>query len=249
VGRYIGKEALVKLRIKQLVFDWEIFKKSIRIGVPSGFQQTFVSFGLIVLMRIVSNFGTNVIAGYSVAGRIDNLAMLPAMKFGQALSAFTGQKIGAGRSDRVRTGLCSTIAMSVIVSGIMTSIIILLGYPLMGLFTTDQQVVTAGVSYLIYVSSGYIIFSIMFSYAGMLRGAGDTLIPMFITLFPLWLIRIPLAAILSGRMISTFQTWGFFEHMHPIFSGQLKEQGIWLSIPIAWFAGAIFSFFYYRTGG
>jgi putative MATE family efflux protein len=246
---YLNKtHALVKLRIKELVFDWEIFWKSFRIGLPSGFQQTFVSFGMIALMRIVSNFGTNVIAAYSVAGRIDGLAMLPAMNFGQALSTFVGQNIGANKRDRVRAGLYSTLGMSAAISIFITLVVLLLPHQLMSFFTTDEKVIAAGVNYLLVVGSCYIIFSTMFSFTGMLRGAGDTLIPMFITLFSLWLIRIPVAALLSGRMHSTLQSWGMQMNLHPIFSGSLQEKGIWWSIPLAWLIGAVFSYLYFRTG-
>jgi Na+-driven multidrug efflux pump len=77
------------------------------------------------------------------------------------------------------------------------------------------------------VGSFYIVFSSMFVIGGVMRGAGDTLIPMFITLLSLWLLRIPLAAILS-------------KHFGAI--------GIWWAIPIAWLMGMILSFIYYRTG-
>jgi putative MATE family efflux protein len=236
---------LVQLRLKEMVFDWDIFRKSVRIGVPSGLQQTFVSFGMIALFRIVNNFGTNVIAAYSVAGRIDNLAMLPAMNFGQALSTFVGQNVGANRSDRVRNGLRATFGMSAIISVSISVLVLLFRNQLMQLFTSDPNVIAAGAEYLIIVSSCYLIFSTMFSLNGVLRGAGDTLVPMFITLFSLWLIRIPMAALLSGRFYATVSQWGF--SLPEWLQGGLAERGIWLSVPIGWLVGAIFSYFYYKT--
>ncbi len=225
---YLNKtHKLVQLKLRELVFDWEIFWKSVKIGVPAGFQQTFVAVGMIALFRIVNDFGTNVIAAYSVAGRIDSLAMLPAMTFGQALSTFVGQNMGANKSSRVRSGLLSTLGMSAFVSIFITIIVILLRFPLMRLFTKDASVIATGVEYLIIVSSSYIVFSTMFTINGVLRGAGDTIIPMFITLFSLWIIRIPFAYILSDRF---------------------GEVGIWWAVPIAWMIGALFSFFYYLTG-
>lgn len=246
---YLNKtHTLVKLRLKELVFDWEIFWKSVKIGVPSGFQQTFVAFGMVALMRIVSNFGTNVIAAYTVAGRIESIAMLPAMNFGQALSTFVGQNIGANKLERVRNGLLSTLGLSGLASIVLSLLIILFRNPLVGMFTDDSTVISIGAQYLMIVGSGYLFFSIMSSLNGVLRGAGDTLIPMFITLLSLWLIRIPIAALLSGRFFSTLEHWGLNMSMHPIFSGSLHEQGIWFAIPIAWLIGVICSFFYYRTG-
>ncbi len=246
---YLNKtHKLIQLRIRELVFDWKIFWKSVRIGVPSGFQQTFVAFGMIALFRIVNNFGTDVIAAYSVAGRIDNLAMLPAMNFGQALSTFVGQNIGANKAERIKTGLRATLVMSLIVSITITCIIVTFRHQLMHLFTPDKSVISIGAGYLIIVGSCYVIFSIMFSLTGLLRGAGDTVIPMFITLLSLWFIRIPLAALLSGRFHDAIIKWGLHLNLPPLFSGILNEKGIWWSVPIGWLTGAIMSYLYYRSG-
>ncbi len=225
---YLNKtHKLVTIRIKKLVFDKAIFIKSFKIGLPSGFQQTFVSVGMIALFSIVNGYGTVVVAAYSIAGRIDQLAMLPAMSFGQALSTFVGQNIGANKIHRVKKGLLSTLFMSSIISIVITILVLSFKKGLIGLFTDNQDVISEGVSYLLIVSSCYIIFSTMFSLNGVMRGAGDTIIPMFITLLSLWFIRIPIAYWLSGK---------------------IGETGIWLAVPIAWFMGTVFSFIYYRTG-
>lgn len=218
---------IINLSWRKLLWDREVFKSSIRIGLPTGFQQTFVSIGMIALLRIVNDYGTNVIAAYSVAGRIDGMAAMPAMNFGAALSTYVGQNIGARKMDRVKQGLRATLSISTWVALLTSAIIILLREPLMRLFVTDQYVIDIGGEYLIIVASFYIIFSSMFVIGGVMRGAGDTLIPMFITLFSLWFIRIPLAAVLSKYVGVT---------------------GIWWAIPIAWTIGAVFSYTYYRMG-
>ncbi|MFW5820494.1 MAG: MATE family efflux transporter [Bacteroidota bacterium] len=218
---------LISIRIKDFVFDYEIFRQSIRIGLPTGLQQTFVALGMMALLKIVNQFGTNVIAAYSVAGRIDSIAIQPGMIFSQALAAFVGQNIGAGKQERVRKGLISTFFMSATVSIILTITIIGLRGDLIGLFNKDPDVIRIGADYLLIVSSFYFLFAGMFTINGVLRGAGDTLIPMFITLFALWLVRIPGAWFLSERM---------------------GEKGIWWAVPIGWGAGLILSFLYYLTG-
>ncbi len=217
----------IRIAIKGLHFDRDIFRHSIRIGLPTGIQQTFVALGSLALMGIVNTFGTNVIAGFSVASRLDSLAMVPAMSFSQALSTFVGQNIGARKIERIRTGLISTIKMSGSVTIITTSFIVLLGRPIMSLFTKDTEVIRLGAQYLTIVSSFYILFTMMFIYNGIMRGAGDTLLPMFFTLISLWMIRIPMAYLLSG---------------------EIGVQGIWWAIPAGWLIGLALSFFYYRTG-
>lgn len=218
---------LIRIGIRGLHFDREIFNQSIKIGLPTGIQQTLVAIGGLALMGIVNKFGTNVIAGYSVASRLDSMALIPAMSFSQALSTFVGQNIGANKLDRIRTGLIATLKMSGIVTIVTSLLIIFGGHLLMRLFTKDLEVIRIGDQYLTIISSFYFLFTLMFIFNGVLRGAGDTLIPMFFSLLSLWLVRIPVAWYLSGKIGSA---------------------GIWWAIPIGWLIGLVLSFFYYKSG-
>ena len=89
----------------------DIFKKSLRIGLPSGIQQTFVALGFLALYRIVNIFGVPTIAAYSIAMRIDSFAVMPAMNFSAAISTFVGQNIGANKFERIGRGLKSSLLM------------------------------------------------------------------------------------------------------------------------------------------
>lgn len=218
---------LVRIAIRGLHFDREVFQQSIRIGLPTGIQQTMVAMGALVLLGIVNKFGTNTIAGFSVASRLDSLAMIPAMSFSQALSTFVGQNIGANKSERIKAGLIATVKMSGLVTVIITVFIVLAGQTMMSIFTNDIEVIRIGSQYLTIVSSFYILFTLMFLYNGVMRGAGDTLIPMFATILSLWLVRLPLAWYLSG---------------------EIGESGIWWAIPVGWAIGLILSFTYYKSG-
>jgi len=220
---------VVKFSLREMKFDMEIFRKSIRIGLPTGFQQTFVAVGMVALYKIVNKFGVDANAAYSAAGRIDSFAALPAMSFAMALSTFVGQNLGANRPDRVKTGLHATLIMTSVISVVISLIIVFLRVPLMRMFTDDSVVIDLGGDYLQVIGSFYILFSVMFVINGLLRGAGDTLIPMFISLFSLWLVRIPVAWFLSEK---------------PAFG----VHGIWWSIPIGWLSGVILYYGYYRLG-
>jgi len=124
---------IVKLNSLKLVFDRAIFRKSLMIGLPTGFQQTFVSMGMLAVTRIVNDFGTNAIAAYSAAGRLDSLAGMPAMNFGAALSTFVGQNLGANKPERVRQGLKATFLMSGSLAILTSLVVIIFRKPLMGL--------------------------------------------------------------------------------------------------------------------
>ncbi|OFX54869.1 MAG: MATE family efflux transporter [Bacteroidetes bacterium GWA2_30_7] len=218
---------IIKISFLKFNFDKKLFKTSLKIGLPSGLQHTFVSLGMMAILGIVNGFGTSVLAAYTVAVRIDSLASIPAMNFSMALSTFVGQNIGANKMFRVKKGLISTLIMSSIISIVVSLVVVFFGKQLMAMFTTDHEVIYIGESYLIIVCSFYVLFSTMFVFQGALRGAGDTLVPMFITLFALWVIRIPLAYFFSKE-------FGYF--------------GIWWSIPLAWFFGMTFSIIYFFKG-
>ncbi len=214
-------------RPRHMVFDKVIFKKSLKIGLPTGFQQTFVAVGFLALYRIVNMFGTSTIAAYSIAVRIDSFAAMPAMNFSSALATFVGQNIGAGKMERVHKGLKATLVMANMVAVAISVLALLFAKPLMEVFTKDQQVVEIGKHYLLIVPVFYIIFATMFSINGVMRGAGDTMIPMVFTIISLWFVRIPASWLLSLKF------------------GAI---GIWWGIPIAWFVSLILAFTYYKTG-
>ena len=227
---YLNKyHKVVKFSLRGLKFDYPIFLKSIKIGLPTGFQQTFVSIGMVALYWVVNRFGINANAAYSVAGRIDNFAAMPAMSFSIALSSFVGQNMGANKPERVKTGLRATFFMTSTVTLIMSAFILFFARGLMRMFTNDAAVIELGHSYLVVIGIFYILFSTMFVFTGILRGARDTLVPMFISLFSLWIVRIPLAYLLSNVP-------------------SIGVHGIWWAIPIGWFFGLIVYYFYYRSG-
>ncbi len=182
---------------------------------------------MLAITRIVNGFGTDVLAAYSAAGRLDSLAGLPAMNFGAALSTFVGQNLGANKPERVKQGLKATFMMSGALAVFTSMFVIIFRNQLIHLFTDDAAVIAIGAQYLVIVSSFYVFFSAMFVIGGVMRGAGDTLIPMFISLFALWAIRIPAAWILSRYF---------------------GVNGIWWSIPVAWFIGMTLSYLYYLKG-
>ncbi len=208
-------------------FDKIIFRKSLKIGLPTGFQQTFVALGFMALYRIVNMFGTSTIAAYSVAIRIDSFAAMPAMNFSAALATFVGQNIGAGKMERIHKGLVATLLMANIVAVVISVLALLFARPLMQIFTKDAGVVEIGKHYLLIVPLFYMVFATMFSINGVMRGAGDTMVPMFISIIALWFVRIPVSWFLSLKF------------------GAI---GIWWGIPVAWFVGLMLAFTYYKTG-
>ncbi|MGE4586273.1 MAG: MATE family efflux transporter [Mangrovibacterium sp.] len=221
------KHPVIKLSFRKYRFDRDIFRHCIRIGLPTGFQQSFVAIGMMAIMGVINSFGTNAVAAYTAALRIDSFVKTPAMTFSSALASFVGQNLGASREDRAKRGLRITIFLSLCYALLVTVLIILFGQQLIRLFTSDPQVVAIGQDYLLIVSSFYLIFALMFAFTGFLRGAGATLFPMLTSLFSLYLLRIPLAFHLSGI---------------------IGVNGIWWSEPLGWLAGMFILLGYYFSG-
>jgi putative MATE family efflux protein len=221
------KHPIINLSFRKFSFDRDIFKSCMRIGLPTGFQQSFIAVGMMAIMSIVNGFGTNAVAAYSAAMRVDSFVKMPAITFSSALSTFVGQNLGAFQEQRAKTGLRATLLFSTIYCVIISLAIILFGEHVMSLFTTDPEVIKIGQDYLVIVSSFYLLFSVMFSFTGFLRGAGATLVPMISTFTALYLIRIPAATLLS-RMIGV--------------------NGIWWAEPMGTFVGMLILLWYFRSG-
>ncbi|PZX15152.1 putative MATE family efflux protein [Breznakibacter xylanolyticus] len=221
------RHQFISFHPRKMCFDRSLFKQSMRIGLPTGFQQTFVAFGMTALLRIVTNFDTSVLAAYTIAGRIDSLAGMPALNLSSALSSFVGQNLGAGRIDRIKKGFWASLYMSWGISLLVMTVVFIWGEHLIAAFNRDPMVIKYGTDYLHIISSFYIIYSSMFITHGVLRGAGDTIVPMFVSLISLWIVRIPLALYLSPIM---------------------GVDGIWWSIPIGWTIGYVLTQLYYLSG-
>ncbi len=220
--REIFKISWLKLR-----FDKDLFRKSVRIGLPSGLQQTSVSLSFLALVTIVNLFGTDVLAAYSVGARINSLATMPAMVFGNALSIFVGQNIGAQKMYRTYKGFRAALIMTTGVAVFIGFIVLVFGKVLIRLFILDEQVIREGYNYLSIIGSFYLIFNAMFVVAGFLRGAGDTFVPMLVNILTLWVVRIPIAYILSSK---------------------IGPAGIWWSFPVSWGGAVILYYIRYLTG-
>lgn len=154
--------------------------------------------------------------------------MLPAMTLGNALSIFTGQNIGAGKKERISKGLSATCKLSIAMALLISSLVIFSSESLMKIFLSknEVEVINIGKKYLTIIGSSYFLFSLMFSLNGVIKGAGDTFISMLITFISLWIIRVPLAYILSVKY---------------------EYSGIWIATPISWAFGTLITYFYYKT--
>lgn len=218
---------LLSIKKQDMLFDWKLFKESLKIGLPTSVQQCAIALGLIALLGIVNSFGTNTLTAYGAAGKMDTIITQAILTLSGALAAFCGQNIGAGRLDRVKKGVQFTMYTNIALGLLTFAAVYLFGNEMMRIFTKDIDVVAIGKEYLLIIGGFFIVHGALNVYNGALRGAGDTLFPMITSLVCLWLIRIPLAYYLSS--------W-------------LGRNGIWWAIGISITIGLIVTFVYYKMG-
>ena len=218
---------LLSIKKQDMLFDWKLFKESLKIGLPTSVQQCAIALGLIALLGSVNSFGTNTLTAYGAAGKIDTIITQAILTLSGALAAFCGQNIGAGRLDRVKKGVQFTMYTNIALGLLTFAAVYLFGNEMMRIFTKDIDVVAIGKEYLLIIGGFFIVHGALNVYNGALRGAGDTLFPMITSLVCLWLIRIPLAYYLSS--------W-------------LGRNGIWWAIGISITIGLIVTFVYYKIG-
>lgn len=208
--------------------DWETTWLTLRIGVPSMVQQGLVSIGAMVIIGLVNAYGENGAAAYGAAMRIDQLAFMPALTLGMAVSTLAGQNIGAREYDRVKEVFRWGLVLSCGITAVCSVLVVSIPGLILRAFLTDPVVIGVGVHYLRIVGAAYIIFAVMFVANGIINGSGHTLVTTLATFISVWLCRVPAAAYLS-------------KSMHRI-------EGIWYGMVIGFAAGMAVSLAYYFTG-
>lgn len=218
---------LIRIDWRHMRFDKKLFIAVIRIGLPSGVQQMLVSVSMIIIQAVINPFGTAVVAGVTAATRIQQFAFMPLLSINMAVSAFTGQNLGAGKMERVSRGFRASLYMSAGISLTMAVICVLWGDWLVSLFNPNPEMVKVGHEFLSIIMPFMVPACLMFVCMGVLRGAGDAFSTLIISMITLWLFRVPMVLIL------------------PKYFGYL---GIFWGGCVDWVVGAIIAFIWYKAG-
>lgn len=168
-------------------------KTLVMLGLPSGLTQAIISSAMIIVQSLTNQFGEQFIAANVIIMRVDGFAMMPNFSFGMALTTYSGQNVGAGLYDRVTKGAKQGTLMAVGCSTFITAIILIFGKNLMSVFTETTELVNLASSLMLILAAGYIAMAVTQSLSGIMRGAGDTMTPMWISLITTVLVRVPLA--------------------------------------------------------
>ena len=178
-----------KVVLKDIKFDKEILLKIIKIGLPTGFQQSIVSLSNVIVQSYIKVYGASVIAGYSVTIKIDGFVNLPLQAFNMAITTFVGQNIGAKQYNRVKKGAYITTFLAMVTIGFFVVIMYFFGRDFIALFNQEKDVIDAGRLMQLTFLPFYIFLPINQVINGVLRGAGRSAVPMYVMIFSFVFLR------------------------------------------------------------
>jgi len=167
------------------------------LGLPAGITQAIFSMSAIIVQSLTNTLGDAMVAANTAIMRVDGFAMMPNFTFGTAATTYIGQNVGAGRGDRLKPGLKAMLMLGLISSTVMVAGILLFGHQLIGMFTETELTMQLGVQGLNTLAVGYICFSVSQVLQGTMRGAGETQVPMYISIIATVIIRMPLAYLMA----------------------------------------------------
>ena len=208
---------------------------TIRLGLPSGLTQAVFSMAMIVVQSLTNSFGELFIAANVIVMRVDGFAMMPNFSFGTAMTTYAGQNVGAKEYKRVEDGAKQGTLIAMGVSASITLLILIFGKYLMGIFTETAELVDMSMRMMRILAVGYIAMAVTQSLSGVMRGAGDTVTPMWISLITTVAIRVPVAYGLAYLTRS---------EVYP--SGRCES--VFISLLFSWTLGAVITFIFYRLG-
>lgn len=209
------------------VFDLTIFRKLVKIAIPSTLQQSFISVGNIMIQSIINGFGPAIIAGYSASVKLNNLVITSFTTVGNGISNYAAQNLGAGKTERVRQGFRAGLRMVLILSVPLVLLYFIGGKHLIPLFIENPtaEALSSGLAFLKILSPFYFVISAKLVADGILRGAG-LMKEFMIATFTDLILRVGVAFLLSRTL--------------------LGSTGIWCAWPIGWSAAAILSMVFYN---
>ncbi len=226
---------LFDMNVSYLKPDWENVGTVIRLGLPSGLTQAIFSMAMVVVQSLTNSFGEMIIAANVIIMRVDGFAMMPNFSFGTAMTTYAGQNVGAGYYDRVKQGAKQGTLIAAGTSAAITGLILLFGPYLMGIFTNTRELAVLSAEMMKILAVGYIAVAVTQSLSGVMRGAGDTMTPMWISLITTVVVRVPLA-------------YGLVNLTKTPALPQGRYECLWISMLCSWVLGALITFLFYRLG-
>jgi putative MATE family efflux protein len=219
----------IKFKMSELKVDFPLMGKLVRISLGGIGQTIIATSSWIAMVRIIAEFGSDVLAAYTIAIRVVIFSLLPSWGISNAAATLVGQNLGAKRPDRAEKAVWATGKVNVVLLGFIGLIFILIPDVFIRLFIDVDAVVEVGARALRIISFGFLAYGLGMVLVHAFNGAGDTRTPTRINLICFWVLEIPLAYFLS------------------MYTG-LEENGVFYSIVIAESLLVVLAFYMFRQG-
>lgn len=190
----------LRLRLRGLVPDWKQIQRIANIGLPAGVEQLMMRLGMTVYVATVAALGTKAYAAHQLALQGESLAFMPGFGFAVAATTLVGQGLGAHDAASARADAYLARRMALVLMCAMGVLFFVFAGPIIDIFIDDPEVVKLGIWPLRLVAFSQPALATMMVLSGGLRGAGDTRATLIITAAGLWLVRLPLALLLTGPL-------------------------------------------------
>ena len=212
-----------------------IAMRIISIGIPSGITQAIMSMSMMIVQSLTNSMGEMVIAANVIIMRVDGFAMMPNFSFGQAMSVYTGQNVGAEKFDRVQKGVRQGTMIAQGFAAVIVVVLLFANKYLFAIFTETEALIDLAGRMMRIMAVGYIAMAITQTLGGTMRGCGNTVTPMWISIFTTVVLRVPVAYALAY-----FSRSAEFPHGHPF--------ALSISLLVSWTVGMIISVIAFRWG-
>ena len=215
------------LRLNKLKAHGHHLRKILRIGIPSGAESLMYTLANVIVQSGINGFGSDTVAAWTAYGKLDVLYWMLMASFGTAIMTFAGQNYGAGNLERVKKGVRECSVMTTALSILTSVFVVAFGRLLLSIFTDDPNVIEIGYkSMMCTIAPAYVTYNLVEVITGALRGMGDSIKPLIISVFTICLLRI---------------VWMFT--IVPA-TGELRV--LTLCFPISWLTTSIAFVIYYR---
>ncbi len=179
-----------RVYLRKIAIDFPMLRRILAIGLPAGFQSTMYTLSNMLIQSSINGFGKDATAAWAAYGKIDVLFWMTISSLGTAVTTFAGQNYGAGKFDRVRNTTRQAFAIATMISIPLSTILYFWGRVFLYIFIDDEEVIEIGVQMIKFLAPFYIGYIGVEIFSGTLRGMGDALIPMLITLSGICLLRV-----------------------------------------------------------
>ena len=225
---FFGKKR-IRLSLYHLSVDFKVMLKLLQLSFGSIGQNLISTTSWVVLVRIISIFGSEVVAGYTIAIRIIGFTILPSWGISNASATLVGQNLGAKKPERAERAVWVTGWVNMVLLGVIGLILVLFPEPFIRLFISNENVIKSGVLGLRIISIGFIAYGLGMVLVNSFNGAGDTSTPLKINIFAFWLVEIPLAWFLALK-------------------AGLNEEGVFIAIVVAESLMTLVAWLVFRRG-